>query len=375
MISLLIFLLILSVLILVHELGHFAVAKKSGVLVEEFGLGIPPRLFSKKIGETTYSINALPFGGFVKLYGEDDENENTQNNPKSFLNKSTGWRACIIVAGVSMNLLLGLVLYTVFFFSTGNKSMTIPVFFDHKFKFGEPVYINTVITDFMEGSYGEGAGLRVGDIVLEIDNTPVYSVEDIRNTMSGKKEMEVSLLVRDSQDLRGEGSRVVNTTPVLNSEGEARLGVYLSEAVNIVYPSTISAGPMHAYNMMAYTFNTFGEFIKISLDTKSIKPVSSGVAGPIGIYSIVDAILTYDRANAVLSLIDLTALMSLSLAFLNVLPLPALDGGRLLFIMIEKVTGKRVHQKFEAAVHRWGLVFFLSLLALITIKDIFRIVL
>ena len=152
MMTLILFIIILSALVLIHEFGHYYVAKKTGVRVEEFGIGIPPRLFGKKIGETIYSVNLLPFGGFVRLSGEDgvdeDHLEEAISDPENFLSKTPLQRAGIVVAGIVMNALLAVVLYYFFFFFTGFKSLTIPNMFDYEFKFGHVEQINTVVFGF-----------------------------------------------------------------------------------------------------------------------------------------------------------------------------------------------------------------------------------
>lgn len=369
MLTLVTFFLILSLLILVHELGHFVAAKMSGVLVEEFGLGLPPRLFGKKVGETIYSINLLPFGGFVKLFGEDSH----LKHPRSFMHKTVIKRTIIISAGVVMNVVLGLAMYYALFTFTGKQALNIPLLFDYRFPFGEVSYTNTVISGFTDETNAERSGVSFGDAIYEIDGVPVYNVLDVRKAMEGKVGGEVSLLVKDMRIFRSDQIRTVNVKPVVNEDGDALLGVYLSKSVNIRYKSLLMSAPAHAYNMLAYTYSTFKEFISISFATKSVEPVSAGVAGPVGIYTIVGAIVSQGGFSAFLSLLDLTALMSISLALLNILPLPALDGGRLVFIIMEGILGKRVNQKFETSVHKWGIIFFLFLFFLVTIKDVSRL--
>ena len=169
MITIIAFFIILSLLILIHEMGHFVVAKKNGVLVEEFGFGIPPRIWGKKIRETTYSINALPFGGFVKLFGEDVEEPDLdmRTHPRSYLAKTPLQRAAILVAGVGMNLVLAVVAYYFLFFITGFKTLNLPVFFDYDFRFGEVTSTGTVISAFADGSPAEAVGVEIGEAIVE----------------------------------------------------------------------------------------------------------------------------------------------------------------------------------------------------------------
>lgn len=378
MITLIVFILIMSLLVLVHELGHFMAAKKMGVKVEEFGLGIPPTLVKKKVGETDYSLNLLPFGGFVKLSGEDlDEDgvavENAAKDSTNFVSKTPLQRAIILSAGVSMNLLLAFALYYIFFFSTGFKSFNIPLLFDYNFRFGNSNSINTVVTSFDETSPANAAGVELGEAIIEINKVPVYSISDVKRELSDKAGQEVSVLLLDvKQNNDQDKLRSVNITPKEGTDGGV-LGVYLSKSIVLDYSqglNRIFAGPLHAYNMLGYSVHVFKELIGASFATKSAGPISEGVSGPVGIYSVLGTILDYGGAKAYLNVIDFVALMSLSLAFLNIMPFPALDGGRLAFVIYEMITRRKPSVHFEAFVHKWGMLVLLGLILLITIKDI-----
>lgn len=416
MLALVIFLIILSFLILIHEFGHFIASKKAGVMVEEFGLGIPPKLFGKKIGETFYVLNLLPFGGYVKLTGEDlespekekegtekekasDSTANLQSvltDPRSFLSKKPLTRALILVAGVSMNILFAFAFYYLVLAMNGYKSTTIPLYNDYDFKFGQERRINTVVIGVEDGSPAQRAGISFGDAILEVNDTPVYSVTDFRNILmevssSGKgsdsgvanknvvtgnsssplnlQEVKVLLLnvKTTSQD-----TRVVKLTPKIENNRPV-LGVMLGSAVNISYESKIErlfAGPMHAYNMVGYTLKIFSTLISASVAEKSISPVSSNISGPVGVFGAVAEIIKTKSKDTLLHLLDLTALLSLSLGIMNILPIPALDGGRLAFVLIEMVSGKRFHPEKEAIVHKIGMALLLALIVLVTFKDV-----
>lgn len=376
MITLIVFILALSVLILIHEIGHFVAAKKNGVLVEEFGLGIPPRIWGKKIGETLYSINALPFGGFVKLFGEDleeslDEDQLTmRTHPRSFLSKTPMQRASILAAGVFMNLVLAVFSYYLLFGITGFKTLSLPIFFDYKFKYGQVQTTKTVISGYSDDSSAEKAGVKTGEAILSIDGKEVKNIEDVRNAVSGKAGQEVNLLLQDLRRSTEVVTREVSLTTTSDEEGKGLLGVLITESAIIYYPNKITAPFAHSYNMLSYTISTFGEFIDLAFETKSIEPVSTGVSGPVGIYNVVNAIVSFGGIDAVLGLIDFIGLLSLSLALINIMPLPALDGGRLLFVFYEAIFKKPVSQKVESAVHKWGMLFFLALLILVTVKDV-----
>ena len=370
MIKFMVLILIFSILVFVHELGHFFTAKKFGVRVEEFGFGIPPRLFGKRIGETIYSINLLPFGGFVKLTGEDSDEADVKD-PKNFASKNPYQRVLILTAGVLMNLLLAVLLYFVFFFINNFKTLTLPVFFDYNFKFGEQNSINTVVTAFSLGSFAEKAGIQRGEAVIEINSVPVYSVTDIRRELDGKIGQNVRVMLMDVRKIKRE-VRSVTVTVQKDDKGKGILGVILSKAVVLSYEGWQKrfVGILHAYNMLAYTTNTIGNMIGLSFETRDISPVSESVSGPVGIFAVVKAILSFSGKEAVLGLLDLVALLSLSLGFINILPFPALDGGRIAFVLVEIVSGKRVSPKVEAFIHKLGMVFLLGLIVLVTFKDI-----
>jgi len=385
MITAIAFIIILSMLILIHELGHFVAARRNGVLVEEFGLGIPPRLWGKKIGETIYSINALPFGGFVRLFGEDleegeaedgtkgEENKkelNMMTHPRSFMSKKPWQRASILGAGVFMNIVLAIVSYYTLFLFTGFKTLNLPVFFDYQFKYGDITSTDTVVSAFSEGSPAEMAGIEIAEAIIEIDNIEVHNVEEVREAVKDKPNQNVSVLVKDLKKNTEDVYRTVEFTTTQNDEGRGLLGVLITESVTIHYPNKFTAPFAHSYNMLSYTMHTFGEFVKMAVEVKSIEPVSSGVSGPVGIYTVVGSILSYGGIDAVLGLIDFVALLSLSLALINIMPFPALDGGRLVFVLVEVIFRKPVSPKIEGVVHKWGMIFFLGLLLLVTVKDI-----
>ncbi len=378
--SLIIFILILSVLVLIHEFGHFITAKRSGILVEEFGLGIPPKIYGKKIGETEYSLNLLPFGGFVRLRGEDavEVTEEKLNDPRSFLSKTPGQRISILSAGVIMNMAFGVLLFYLFLVVTGFRSSHMPLIFDYEFRFGQTEEINTVIFGFSEESplLDEDLTVRPGYAILEIDSTPVNSVEDVRSTVEDKEGVEVFVLVQDLQT-RGAEPREVLVTPYVEEAGGAPvLGVFLGTSVQLNYESLgerATSGFLHTYNVLAYSINTLSRLIGFSVTEGSVEPLAETVAGPVGIYSIVDAVVVSPTMDTALSLIDLTALISISLAFLNILPLPALDGGRIVFVVIEAVRGKRINPRIETMVHKVGIMALLLLLVLVTIRDVTRI--
>lgn len=371
--TLIIFISILSLLVLIHEFGHFITAKKSGVRVEEFGLGLPPRILGKKFGDTLYSLNWLPFGGFVKLTGEDD-NGKPSDDKRSFSNKKASQRAVILVAGVCMNFILGISLYYVFLFSNGFKSFYLPMIFNYDFKFGREEKVNTVIAGYIDNSNAQKAGAELGDAILKIDDKPVFSVSDVRKAVSEKQGNSVTLLLTDLKKQDDSFHKTVEVMPILDEKGNFVLGVYLTESVRLNYNYGVAplfSGFMHSYNVISYSLSTFSKILTESFRSKDLSTVSQSVSGPVGIYNIVGSILTYGGENTFMSLIDFVALMSLSLATINIMPFPALDGGRLIFVFIEMIRKKRLSPVLEMKFHKLGMAFWLGLLVLVTIKDIF----
>ncbi len=373
MIALIVFILILSVLVLIHEFGHFFVARKMGVRVEEFGYGIPPRIWGKKIGETLYSINALPFGGFVKLAGEDEHMSVDKADAGNYANKSPWQRLAILLAGVSMNLLLAVAVFYAFFAINNFTTSSLPLLYDYDFKFGKVIKNNTVVFGFEDGSSAQKAGVELGESIQEINGTRVFNVYDVRYQIKDKGGQEIWVKLLDTKKIKP-SFREVKIVPTNDSSGAGFLGVALATSVNIDYGGglvdKLTAGFKHAFNVLAYSMSTFSQLISTSVAQKSMEPVSAGVSGPVGIFSVVGVILNYKGINAVLGLLDFTAILSLSLAFMNLLPIPALDGGRAVFVVLEGVTRKKISPAFEAGIHKWGMVGLLALTFVITAKDI-----
>ncbi len=378
--AILIFFIILSVLVLVHELGHFALAKWNGVEVEEFGFGLPPRLFGKRFKGTLYSINLLPFGGFVSMRGEDtqeyaDKLTVAEHDPKNFISKTPFQKLQILLAGVVMNMLLAFLLYYVLFAFHSFASFRIPLLFDYQFRFGTQHNITTVVADIKPDTAAAAAGIKVGEAVLSVDGVAVSNVDEIRALLADKANQPVNIVVQDI--ISDSPERTITLSPKFDETGKPILGVLLTSATHVSYDSTLErilSGPLHAYNMSAYSLFAISNVVKQSFETHSTEPVSSSVAGPVGIYSIIKSILENTTGTrAVLSILDYTALMSLSLAVMNVLPFPALDGGRVFFVLLELIIRRRINPKYEIAIHKVGMLLLLTLLVLVSVKDILNI--
>ena len=354
-VSILIFLLVLSILVLVHESGHFFIAKRAGVRVEEFGFGLPPRIIGKRIGETVYSLNWLPFGGFVRLYGEQDEDGITDPR-RAFLNKSKKAKALIVVAGVIMNIILAIVAFAIVYSVSG-----IPRETGH-----------LKVIDITAGSPAQVAGIVVGDVITKVGKDSVTTSVDFTNKISAVKGK--STVFEIQRTVAGQTSTVkITLTPRTNPPtGEGPIGITYT-TMEIYYPPVF----LRPFYGIYYGFKDavfWGETIVLGLWGliaglfKGIVP--QGVSGPVGIF----AVTTEAAQSGVLTLINFLGILSLNLAILNVLPFPALDGGRLLFIGIEAVTGRRVSPKVEGTIHSIGMIILLILLLLITIGDVRRLI-
>ncbi len=341
--SIFVFFAVLSLLVIVHEFGHYIVAKKNGIWVEEFGFGLPPRVFGKKIGDTIYSINALPFGGFVRLHGEMTEDGVTK--PKmAFLNKSLWVKTGVITAGVIMNFLLAVVAFGIVYSFTGIQR-------DIKV-----VKVLNIATN----SPAQDAKLLVGDIVKKVDGEEVKSVSEFISKIETKKGKKVKLDLED---------RVVTITPRLNPPaGEGPLGVSITNTETYFAPVWQRPFLGAYYGTKEALFwgkNVVLGFVNIFTELfqgRSPKDVS----GPVGVF----AVTTEVAKTGILPLINLIGIISVNLAVLNIIPFPALDGGRLLFIVIEAVLGKKVAPKVEGVIHSVGMAILLLAILAITIKDV-----
>ncbi len=346
--SILIFVAVLSLLILIHEFGHYYVAKKLGVWVEEFGLGIPPRAVGKKIGETIYSLNWLPFGGFVRLHGE--ENDAKVSKPKrAFKNKPKRVRVAIVTAGVVMNFLLAVVAFSIVYSFTGVPRESEMV----------------KIVEIVEGSPAANAGLLAEDVVNRVDGEDVVSTAGFISLVEGKEAITMSID-------RGPQSLEIVAEPRENPpEGEGSLGVVISTS-EIYYPP-VWQRPFYGiyYGFKEAIF--WGQLVIVGFlgifGNLFAGKAPEGLAGPVGIYAITSQAASY----GVISLINFIGILSVNLAILNILPFPALDGGRLAFIFAEALWGKKVLPKVESYIHLAGMAFLILLLVAITFGDVKRL--
>ncbi len=355
------FILVLSVLVLIHELGHYLTAKKLGVKVEEFGFGFPPRVWGKKIGETIYSINLLPIGGFVKLYGEDEAGGGKvgtldekafkgKDRQRAFFARSVWQRALIVFAGVFMNFLLATVILSYLVAVQGVPQQ------------GKDV----VIAAIAKNSPAEKAGLKAGDILIGLDGQNVTNAEQVISYTKKHLGQEVTLQLKTSDS----SLKTVKVTPRVHyPAGEGAMGVAIGSNVTVKkYPwyQVPWVGLKEAVVQTGAILQGLGQLL-VQLTVN--RQIPQGLAGPVGIAQLTGQFVQIGF-NAVLGLV---ALLSLNLAILNVLPIPALDGGRLFFILLEGVIGKKVSPKVEGYAHAVGMAFLFALILFITFHDLTRI--
>lgn len=362
LITIIAFIAILSILVLIHELGHFLVAKKLGIKVEEFGFGFPPRVWGVKKGETIYSINLLPVGGFVKLYGEDDagggklkvksdkSNSNSSDGDikRAFYARPLWQRITVVVAGVVMNFILAVVIISFLFASQG---VPLPS-------------KNIIVSEIAPNSPAARAGIQKGDKLIKFNDLSINKTDDF--ILETKKNLgkEVGLtILRDSKEVK------VVLKPRLNApKGQGAIGVSITN-IEVKKYSVLEAPIYGTYEAMKFSWMILGGLGTMVRDaaTGHIKPET--VAGPIGV-----AQLTGEAVRAGwFAVLWFTALLSLNLAVLNIMPIPALDGGRFFFMLIELVFRRKVSPKYEAMAHGVGLVLLLGLMALITLVDVSRL--
>jgi len=354
--SIIIFIITLLVLVVIHEFGHFIMAKRFGIKVEEFGFGIPPRAWGKKIGETIYSINWLPFGGFVRLLGEDETNKKVLQNPRSFAHQNIYKRILVVIAGVVMNLVLAWVIfYSVIIYQ--NFRIIYPTL-------EQAVFIGHVEKDFP----AEREGIKVGDKILKVDEKEVKEFDDARNFIREKKGEPVTLLVTDSE---GRNPKQVTVVPKKINEGEYLIGVGFSPLAIKEYRTSaekLFSGITYSADLTRFTFLGLGKLAR-DLLSADFKTASQSVSGPVGLAGASVEILGGGVQNLPIYA-WFTGVISLTLAIFNVLPIPALDGGRLLFLVIEAVTKRKVKEEIESMVHQIGFIILIALALLITYSDI-----
>ena len=344
LITIVAFLAVLAVLIIAHELGHFTTAKAFGVKVEEFSLGFPPRLLSKKLGETRYSLSAIPLGGFVKMAGEVDPKE-----PRSLASKGVGARILVLSAGSLMNFLLPLLLFSIAFM--------VP----HNMVIGE-----VVVQEVAPNSPAAMAGIDSGYTILSVNEHPVHNISDLHRYIRLNLGKETALVVSRGDSTTEKVQLIPRWKP---PEGEGAMGIVVSMPTPTIVRQSEpfwEAIPLGVKECIE-TFVLFkNAILGLFIGTETFQ-----VGGPVAIAQI-----TGEVAKAGISpLLEFAAFLSINLAIINIFPLPALDGGRIVFVLLEWVRrGKRISPKTEGLIHAIGFILLMAAILAITYQDIIRII-
>ncbi len=337
-----VFVAIFAGLVLVHELGHFLTAKASGVTVKEFGIGFPPRIFSVKRGETVYSLNFIPLGGFTKLVGEEDP-----KSGKSLAGKPYGIRLLVLGAGSLMNIVLPLILFSAAFMIPHNV-----------------VKGQVIITEVASTTPAAQAGVTTGDTLLAIEGHSINNIGDLGRYIQLNLGEEIELLVRHTDSTE----ESVKLTPRWrHPAGQGPMGVTV--AMQDYTIESVQEPPWQAVPMAARTLTESFVLFKNGFMGMFIKS-QPGITGPVGI-----AQMTGEFVRAGPSpLLEFAAFLSINLAVINILPLPALDGGRIAFVLLEMARrGRRVSPRTEGLIHFIGFATLIGVIMAVTYYDILRI--
>ena len=340
-----------SILIFVHELGHFMTAKLFGVQVNEFSMFMGPAIWKKQIGETLYAIRCIPFGGYCAMEGEDEDTE----NPRSF-QKAAWWKRIIILAaGSVMNLLTGILIYAILFLP-------------------QQQIVEPSIVEFTDCcTFNHAEGLQLGDVILEIDGEKIYSNGDISTLLSFNPTGVHDLVIeRNGEVIEFEDFAMTHTHE--NEDGST----YLHYGFGFGRAVEASLG-----DRVKYVFSTCLDNIRmVRLSLQMLFSGQAGLqdmSGPVGIVSQMSEIADQSETTmlALLNLLSVCAFIAINLAVMNLLPIPALDGGRiaalLITVVIEKLIGKKIDPKYEGYIHGAGMILLLGLMAVIMFKDVFVI--
>ncbi len=351
---------ILSILVLLHELGHFLIAKLFGVRVDEFGIGLPPKALTLgKKGETEYTLNWLPIGGFVRLAGEEhDPSLWEQLNPfersKMFFAKPAWQRGLVILAGVTMNFLIGIALFSLIYTKMGIPKET-----------GQEVMVSEV----RSGSPAEMSGMTVGEVVVRINDRVITDSQQFVETIQQHKGEAVSLYLAkvNVNGQRSSEERQVTVVPRENPpEGEGALGVAVSTVPIYVYQK-MAWYQAPFYGAVEGTKEALGwsrEFIRIFMHPAEL---IKNLSGPVAVVKVGEQAVK----EGWLVMVRFAGIISLNLAIFNLLPIPALDGGRLVMVGLEKIIGRKRVAHAERYVNAVGMGLLILLLIGVTVKDVF----
>ena len=354
MLTVISFILILGVLILVHELGHFITAIKLGVKVEEFGIGFPPKMLAIKRKDIIYSLNWIPIGGFVKIKGESGEG---LDDPASFVNAPTWKKLSIISAGVIMNFVLAFVLLSLAFY------LGLPQAIDRETVSGPVEYKNVVIADVQSNSPAEIAGIEVGDEIILVNDKAFSSAQDVYSEISSSKALEITMKIsRQGEELQFK----LSAKPLSEGE-EALVGIGMIDTGIIRYGlfgsiwQGLSTTGIMIWRIIQALYYLLADLI-------SHGQVSSEFGGPVAVAVVTGQVVKLGW----IYILQFAAVLSINLGVVNFFPFPALDGGRALFISVAAITRRKFNEKVEGWIHNSGFIVLVFLLVLITFRDFGR---
>jgi regulator of sigma E protease len=350
MITLILFLLVLSILVFVHELGHFLFAKLFKVRVDEFALGFPPKVFSFKRGETTYALNALPLGGYVKIHGENPEDADDKKDQRNFQNISWWKQVLILSAGVIFNILFAWILMSMSLF-IGTSKIALDGVQDKYIEGNRQVLIHQILKD----SPADKAGIKAGDYIVSINGSSTTGIKQVQESIKNAPSPFSIIVFKNKATTSIQVEKLENNTigVGLAETAKVRMGVF----------SSLYYGAQATYSLTTQVFSgVVGFFGKLFTGNGSWEEVS----GPVGIAKVVGT----SSQEGFVSLLFITILISISLAAMNILPFPALDGGRIVIAVTEGIIRRKLPTKFVNTLNSIGFILLLVLMLVVTVKDI-----
>lgn len=324
---------IFCLLIFVHELGHFLVAKACGVKVNQFAIGMGPAIFKKQKGETLYAVRMFPIGGFCAMEGEDEDSE----DDRAFNNKPAWQRALVLAAGSFMNLLTAVVLMIVIAFVVGQAT--------------------TTVDEVLEDSPAYRAGMMSGDRIVEVDGTAVDEWNDVITCIGESS--------RDNADIvvERDGTQQTLTAALEYDKESGRNKIGITPEMKHSVAGSVDSGMKSTWNMTVMMYKVIKQLFTGDVSV-------SELSGPVGIVYAVNQ----SAKAGVIYVVYLASLLSLNLAIMNMLPFPALDGGRLLFLLIRRITGKKITDAVEGKIHFIGIILLMVLMVYVTWNDIVKFI-
>ena len=352
-VSIMSFVFVLGILVFIHELGHFLVAKKVGIKVEKFSLGFPPNIFSKKYGETTYCIGIIPLGGFVKMAGEEPTEEVT-GDPREFMSKTVGQRMAVIFAGPFMNYVLSIIILISIFYFGGR-----PLFDENR----------VLVGDITADGPVSNSSLKTGDEIIAVNGEYLHSFDSLRSRINAIVEapVEITWIAAATQDTMSESLTTYAAQQPNIEGGVDTVGLIGFSQQIIGYESygfgrSVKEGFVLAHVLVEKTISFVGDAVTGNVSMKM-------VGGPLFIAQQSGQ----EARKGPASLFLFMALLSVNLAVINILPIPVLDGGHLVFLIIEKIKGSPVPMKIRIYAQQIGIVALLGLILFVTYNDVLRV--